>query len=1364
MNSFISEHNWAKIIDIITNYRISSIIAPTGTGKTLGIPLAFAAKFKELGRNDVRIYVVLPTVFAVQLAYQEQMKLQENIGKYRVNVGYAAEREKVDMQYANIIYITSGLFLKMLFADINRGHGKTTHFADAVMLDEIHIGSLDYQTIMSLWQTLLANVWTSATSSRLILASAISDRNLLTPLYERGREIPSFNLYSNGNEQSNMSNVIIEYTNERDETLHLPSRYINAANIIWEYHLQENLLGNFLVFLPGKNQIKLVHRKLKEFMVDRTKTPMIIEAFGGMPVENRKAILDVNTDKDAKRKIILATNVAETSITIPGVTLVLDTMVENVARSRNTSGIQLTREFISKASAQQRAGRAGRTTDHGVCIRMCTVSKYNNLNATRDEESMRLPLHRTLLNYFKYELDTKLDAAKVDMYSHLAKAKRDVRNIATMVLADVSTKRIVEKISTSISNLYRRQIIVQRGTRLAASDLGYFVSLLDLSIDNSTILWHLMSSSELSSHYPIVCLVSLIDCYSDSNIQGFWQPDQGSSVRNTNYSMFDGENDIHVLLNIWRIWMDYWRTKDRPSKYKKDLMKWCGDNRINSRKMISTWNHIKNVIYKLRFYNESVNYQGQKKTKAGASQESKWPGLNLEFNSWSNNDSVKLLLSFKNILIEHYSDRMLIISDKPQRENRFANRYNNPTKKQTIFVDIYNHDYSVSTDKSIVKYSGDNTPNVVFSLSDLQLSHNGIIRNTVLLGFIYYEPNLPSRKKPTANNDFALLMDLLNSGTQAASSSSSTNTITNSTTNTLPETRNVSTQVLKPKTAPIQFTEEVINLDEYDIPAFLLDDQISKMNSLEISTNASKNMELSVLTTGNARSIDFVSFASQGPLNINIEEYKQGVTNVNPISDSSNNSSNNSFNTDSSNNSSNNSFNNSFNTVSQKADTVYDKISNENIALSLHNVERCLMVLKSAKNNIDEIWTSIYKLLRWRDLVVEKAKQNNIHLLKNKWYNILGRSVIDFFFKSPKGSKKDGSKDFWNKLISEYDKQTRPQKNQGRLLLLESWTEIESMNIPVRSPLVIDSDTMIMEPYRMRIAPGMYQNLQNLQNLQNDKSSDLDLIRLWARYILLVPYNSFWYHNTDIDKYLGDYFDHIHQRFSTPFTFDSGDDAEYISYQSLFKQDKTFGAKKLDKSNIGNNITVTIAPRTEKIIHLLLKSITKAPGINLWIFPHWSSMKRLQNLSGMSIKNAKMLNLTNSVVVNDENYWIMLTGSMNEKTRNDHLNNIKTILENKGKINPVYGHNLVSSTFQTTKYQQSENRTNAVSPRKNTNVSEISSPRFSLLFNQGQNINPIQRSTIDQRYVQEQISLPMNYLSAIPRKRINTRRLFALQM
>lgn len=154
--------------------------------------------------------------------------------------------------------------------------------------------------------------------------------------------------------------------------------------------------GHVLAFLPGVGEIRQTEAALQE--TAESQNLALLTLYGDMPLEEQQRVLRYSQ----QRKIILATNVAETSITIDGVTSVVDSGMARVNRLDARLGLnRLELERISKASAEQRAGRAGRTAP-GLCFRLWSEREQQQLRDTETPEIARVELSQCILQLYAW--------------------------------------------------------------------------------------------------------------------------------------------------------------------------------------------------------------------------------------------------------------------------------------------------------------------------------------------------------------------------------------------------------------------------------------------------------------------------------------------------------------------------------------------------------------------------------------------------------------------------------------------------------------------------------------------------------------------------------------------------------------------------------------------------------------------------------------------------------------------------------------------------------------------------------------------------------------------------------------------------
>jgi ATP-dependent helicase HrpB len=313
--------------------------APPGAGKTTRLPWAVAT---EASFCKGRVIVTEPRRIAASLAARRVADEQGQ--KLGGAVGYQVRFEDVTSEGTRVAYVTEGILLRRLAQDPElRG-------VDCVIIDELHERSLDADLCLSLVERLQR---TTRPDLRLVAMSAtLEGASVATYLGECPR------LRSEGR----TFDVEIRHAQAADDR---PlEKQVRSA--VREALARE---GDVLVFLPGALEIRRCQQALSEVYSDIEIVPL----HGDLPVaEQQKAV-----SPGASRRIVLSTNVAESSVTIPNVTTVIDSGLARVARHSPWSGLtSLELEEISQARAIQRSGRAGRTRP-GLAIRLFTQGNFS---------------------------------------------------------------------------------------------------------------------------------------------------------------------------------------------------------------------------------------------------------------------------------------------------------------------------------------------------------------------------------------------------------------------------------------------------------------------------------------------------------------------------------------------------------------------------------------------------------------------------------------------------------------------------------------------------------------------------------------------------------------------------------------------------------------------------------------------------------------------------------------------------------------------------------------------------------------------------------------------------------------------------
>lgn len=333
--------------------------APPGAGKTTRVPPAL------LKLEAGEVLVLEPRRLAARLAARRvAAEMGERLGG---TVGYQVRFEEVSGPRTRLRYLTEGVLTRRLLSDSSlRGVG-------TVVLDEFHERHLEGDLALALLRRLQR---TSRPDLRLVVMSATLEAG---PVAGFLGDCPV--LRSEGR----LFDLAVSYT---------PSSPLSLAEqtvATLERLLREGLDGDVLVFLPGAAEIRQAMRACTP--AARRAGLLLLPLHGDLsPEEQDRAVAPAD-----RRKVILSTNVAESSVTIEGVTAVIDSGLARVAGHSAWSGLPVLRvERVSRASADQRAGRAGRTAP-GRVVRLYPAEDYGRRLAQHAPEIARSELSQACL-------------------------------------------------------------------------------------------------------------------------------------------------------------------------------------------------------------------------------------------------------------------------------------------------------------------------------------------------------------------------------------------------------------------------------------------------------------------------------------------------------------------------------------------------------------------------------------------------------------------------------------------------------------------------------------------------------------------------------------------------------------------------------------------------------------------------------------------------------------------------------------------------------------------------------------------------------------------------------------------------------
>ncbi len=351
-----------ELQELITSNQVVVIAGETGSGKTTQLPkLVLAA-----GANNV-VHTQPRRIAARSVAKRIAQECQTELG---AEVGYAVRFDDQSTAETRIRVVTDGLLLSEL------AHDRDLRRYDAVIIDEAHERSLAIDFLLGY----LARLVQRRSDLRVVITSATIDVDRFAELFTTTeRKVPVVEV------SGRTYPVEIRYRPmEEHNSAHLPEAVADAIK-----ELPRD--GDVLVFASGEREI----RDLTDYLAGRWQQSYdVLALHGRMPTHEQQKVFA----PEGRRRIVIATNVAETSLTVPRIRYVVDPGFARISRFSTRHKIQrLPIEPISQASAAQRAGRCGRVAE-GICIRLYSEEDHDGRPEFTDPEIQRTNLASVLLH------------------------------------------------------------------------------------------------------------------------------------------------------------------------------------------------------------------------------------------------------------------------------------------------------------------------------------------------------------------------------------------------------------------------------------------------------------------------------------------------------------------------------------------------------------------------------------------------------------------------------------------------------------------------------------------------------------------------------------------------------------------------------------------------------------------------------------------------------------------------------------------------------------------------------------------------------------------------------------------------------
>ena len=354
-----------EIMEAMRSHQVIIVVGETGSGKTTQLPKMAYELACEEGKSG-RVGCTQPRrLAAATVARRVAEEMGTGLGE---RVGYQVRFVEKVQDDTSIKFMTDGILL----AETQRDRDLRQY--DTLIIDEAHERSLNIDFILGYLKNLLIR----RKDIRIVVSSATLDAGMFSEYFDgapvvnvEGRTFP-------------VEDFFLPPVSDGEDL----SRHV-ARGVEWVTDFDEE--GDVLIFLPGEREIRECADTLEGKNFPGTD---ILPLFARLGLDEQERVFKTG---GSNRRVVLATNVAETSVTIPGIVYVIDSGLARVSRwnpSRQIQRLQI--EQISQASARQRRGRCGRISD-GVCLRLYDEETLDTADEYTDPEIRRSSLAGVIL-------------------------------------------------------------------------------------------------------------------------------------------------------------------------------------------------------------------------------------------------------------------------------------------------------------------------------------------------------------------------------------------------------------------------------------------------------------------------------------------------------------------------------------------------------------------------------------------------------------------------------------------------------------------------------------------------------------------------------------------------------------------------------------------------------------------------------------------------------------------------------------------------------------------------------------------------------------------------------------------------------
>ncbi|XP_075241329.1 putative ATP-dependent RNA helicase DHX34 isoform X2 [Convolutriloba macropyga] len=359
-----------EVLEVIRKNQVSIVAGDTGCGKSTQLPqYLMDAGYTKIACTQPRRIACIS--LAKRVAY-------ETFNNYGEDVGYQIRFETCKNAHTRILFLTEGVLLRQIQG------APDFDLYNVIVLDEVHERHLTTDFLLGRLYPI-----------ELKYQPVQIEEAMYAKSHDRAKIVTSASLEERYNPESSSADSD-KRSGRKQKSKHADidvQPFIQVLQMI-DKRYPSSERGDCLVFLSGINEIMAVHEAIQNYAAE-SKRWISLPLHSSLSIEQQDAVF--NVPPEGVRKCVLSTNIAETSVTIDGIRFVIDSGKMKEISYDTTMKIQRLQEFwVSKASAEQRKGRAGRTGP-GLCIRLYSEVDFDSFQPYSTPELQRVSLDAVIL-------------------------------------------------------------------------------------------------------------------------------------------------------------------------------------------------------------------------------------------------------------------------------------------------------------------------------------------------------------------------------------------------------------------------------------------------------------------------------------------------------------------------------------------------------------------------------------------------------------------------------------------------------------------------------------------------------------------------------------------------------------------------------------------------------------------------------------------------------------------------------------------------------------------------------------------------------------------------------------------------------